>query len=598
MAFILAAWGCQSTPPAADRDAAATDVEQAAAPDSPQGLLDAAAAASGVRADRLYLDAAEALIALGDFAAARRALDAIDLDRLRARDTARFLLARADEALNRGDTETARAALLALDAERLPDPTAAVLSSAELLAREGRPAAAAGYLMDYRPGTPGGPLQQQLNDRIWSYLGQVPPFQTLTMERRTTGTARGWWQLKDLMFRSFTLDEQRRRLATWRESRPDHPAARQPPAALLALEVRTSPVTRVGLMLPLSGPLGRAGRAVRDAFVATYLSHRDEVGFEVAIYDAAAEPVASLYERALVQNTDLLIGPLAKESVAQINQLNPEIPVLALNYLGDEEMPAPNLLQLGLAIEDEAVTLEQWLRDEQVERLLLLHNDEDWAMRAMQSVVGEWPGRLTVQAIEDIRTMTESVGVAMHVAASQQRHGELEQLLGDALEFQPRARGDVDAILALVTQLEASALVPALRFHYADKVPVYATSQTIRGASASRLQELAGFRISELPWNALGEASYRELDEAFGLEGSPFVALYALGVDAFRLAERLPLILDGAFTELLGSTGELEFTPDGRIRRRLARSIVADGQVRAVAALPASGATGKPGAAR
>jgi outer membrane PBP1 activator LpoA protein len=152
-------------------------------------------------------------------------------------------------------------------------------------------------------------------------------------------------------------------------------------------------------------------------------------------------------------------------------------------------------------------------------------------------------------------------------------------LLGEPLEFLPRARGDVDAIVALVTQIEASALVPALKYHFADEVPVYATSQTVRGADAAALRELEGFRVSELPWFTHEFASYQALRDAFGLDGSPFAALYALGVDAFRLTERTPRLLAGNNTAMLGSTGVLEFLPDGRIQRHLARTVVHGGKL-------------------
>ena len=586
MALILAAWGCQSTP--SPRSDAPAPADQTVEEGSPYALLDAARSARGARAARLYLQAAEALLE-EDAEAAAEAIAATDPADLSADETARFLLTRARLAIRAGrfgDTgafAAARADLAAIEDDRLDDPLAAAFARAELLAAAGSERAAAEYLMDYRPDASDAGVRQRHSDAVWERLSTVPPLVVVDAERSTSGVRRGWWQLKAMMFQSFTLAEQQRRLAAWRASRPEHPASRNPPAALSNL-AEVSPITRVGLMLPLSGNLSRAGRAVRDAFVATYLSHRDEVGFDVIVYDTAAEPLPTLYERALVDGADLLIGPLAKESVSQMSTLNPEIPVLALNYLGDDELPAPNLVQLGLAIEDEAATLAAWLEDERAERLLMLHNDEDWAQRARATVESAWTGPLTIQPLEDIRTVTESVGVAMHVAASEARHEELESLLGTELEFLPRARGDVDAILALVTQLEASALVPALKFHFADQLPVYATSQTVRGASPERLRELAGFRVSELPWFALETPSYHQLDDAFGLAGSPFAALYALGVDAFRLTERLPLVLDGTLRELLGSTGELEFIPSGRVQRRLARAEIRGGKVQAPSA--------------
>lgn len=547
-------------------------------PQTPEALLEEARDASSARRSRLYLLAAETFLEDGRTDDAAEALAAAEVNRLRPRETARYLLARARIALARQNLDDARAALLALDASELQDPLQEALVTAELLAAEGRPEAAAARLMAYPDVEPGKP-RQRVNDTIWHYLGKVPPFQALAMESRSEGSGRGWWQLKSQMFESFTLKEQRRRLEAWRRAHPDHPAALMPPTALAALEAPPRPVARVGLMLPLSGPLSRAGRSVRDAFVATYLSHRDEVSFEVTIYDTAAEPLATLYERALVEGAEVLIGPLSKESVATMNALNPEIPVLALNYL-DDATPAANLLQLGLAIEDEAATLERWLRDVQAERVLAFHNQEDWSQRAMRWLSGQWDDPLTVQVLDDIRTVTESVGAAMHVSVSRERHEEIENLLGQSVEFLPRARDDVDAIVALVTPLEASALVPALRFHFAGQVPVYATSQTVRGAGRERLRELNGFHVTELPWFAMQDRSYRTLDAAFGLEGSPFAALYALGVDAFRLADRAPLIVDGHLTELLGSTGELEFSTSGRILRRLARAVIVNGGVR------------------
>lgn len=583
LAVIFAAAGCQSTPAPDAGEPEAVETGPDASADS---LLDAAADAPEGRRARLYLQAAEQLLAEGDPASAGAALAQVDVERLRDRQSARYLLALGRVALAEERLEDARAALLAVDPALLPRPLDAARATAELLVAEGRPQAAAAHLMAVEPPDDPG-AQQRHNDLIWHYLGQVPPFEVIALGAQGAGTAAGWWRLKAQMLTSLTLTEQRERLEAWRRTHPGHPAAMQPPSALAVLDAPPPPVRRVALLLPLSGPLSRAGQSVRDGFLATYLSHRSQVSFDVRIYDTAAEPVPVLYERALVDGADVLIGPLDKDAVVQLNALEPDLPVLALNYL-DDGQPAANVLQLGLAIEDEALTLERWLDDEQADRVLALYNAEDWSRRAVRALSDARDEPLTVQMLENIRTVTESVGVAMHVAASQDRHQALQDLLGQELEFLPRARHDVDAIVALVTPLEASALVPALRFHFAGNVPVYATSQTVRGADRERLRELNGFRVSELPWLTREEPTFTELDAAFGLRDSPFVGLYALGVDAFRLADRAALIIAGHFTELLGSTGELEFTPNGRIQRRLARAVIAGGRL-----VPRAAVTGR-----
>ena len=229
-----------------------------------------------------------------------------------------------------------------------------------------------------------------------------------------------------------------------------------------------------------------------------------------------------------------------------------------------------------------------------VSRALLFHNYNDWSLRARRTLAEGADStalELTVQPFTDLRTITESVGSAMHVAGSQSRRDELARLLGEELEFLPRAREDVDAVIALIDNTEANALVPALRFHFADHLPIYASSQTTRRARAGRLAELQGFHVSELPYFLSGDQVFAELAEPFDLANNPFASLMALGSDAYRLAERLSP--DGEVV-LLGSTGLLRQEADGRIVRELAWGTITAGKVQGSSARPgyATGAGG------
>jgi hypothetical protein len=351
----------------------------------------------------------------------------------------------------------------------------------------------------------------------------------------------------------------------------------------------------LGLLLPLTGPLARAGEAVRDGFIAASLLAGAGGSMRLSIYDTAAEPAPAIYERLLADNVTLIIGPLQKESATTLNSLNPEIPVLLLNYLDAQSPPAPAVSQLGLAIEDEAVTIARRLKTDKVSSALLFHNYEDWSLRARKTLMEEAGHSnavhqtdasqsdltLTVQPFTDMRTITEAVGSAMHVAASRERKDELASLLGEQLEFLPRARGDVDAVIALVDNVEANALVPALRFHFADHLPVYASSQVTRRTRNSQLGELGGFHVSELPWFLDGDPAYAAMRRPFNLDSNPFASLVALGSDAFRIAERLQPENPSHSWIMLGSTGLLRLQPDGRISRELAWGRIADAGVHA-----------------
>lgn len=587
-AIIVAASGCQSTPPPAPPAAAPVAVGPDA---SPAEQYAAAQNTSGPLAASLYLAAALGWHRDGDALAAASALDAIDPGMLAAGDQANYWLLVAETAIDASDVDRAATALAEAAAAPNADPYRhAVLGARLCLVAGGDNQARFACAMErLTSAAPAAAQRQDHQDRIWALLGRAPAAEVQQHAQLATGTARGWWVLKAAMLSSFSVVDQSQALAAWRSAWPAHPAAQILPTALQTVETLAAQSRHVALLLPLSGPLGRAGRAVRDGFVAAYYhSRRHDTSQPVTItlLDATREPIPLLVERALVGGADIIVGPLAKSRVEELNAINPLVPVLTLNYLDDHIEAAPAVSQLGLAIEDEATSLVNQLLIDNVERLVVFHNYDDWSQRAARQIRDTWPYPLTLQPFADVRTITESVGQAMDVQASQARRDALAQTLGVDLEFLPRARQDVDGIVALVDTVEANALAPALQFHLSQAVPVYASSQTVRGAQPADLRELQGFRVSELPWFVDGGEFYEQMDQAFGIDGNPVSSLYALGIDAFRISDRLTLLQRGGGVQLLGSTGALDLQPDGRIRRTLARGVIKDAQLLPLATAP------------
>ena len=113
--------------------------------------------------------------------------------------------------------------------------------------------------------------EQQLNDEIWNTLRGTPSSSVAALAGTSTDPiAAPWWRLAASLDRAFDLAEQRRALAEWLTDNPQHPAAVTLPTGLAALSEFTTKASTIGLLLPLSGPLTSAGRAVRDGFLAAY----------------------------------------------------------------------------------------------------------------------------------------------------------------------------------------------------------------------------------------------------------------------------------------------------------------------------------------
>ncbi len=565
LALTLVLGACATTPVSEDVVETPIVVEAGTAGE----LLERARGAQEPQASALYLQAGLAFLEAGDDDNATLALSSIESGWLEPADLPLYYLLSAALALSPAD---ARSALNQVPAAYGDLPLYA-RAAARVCQLEADPECALTYLIESADGDPAQ------NEAIWSLLNATVSMETL---QRPAGTTRSteldaWQDLHRAMVTAFSLEEAETAARRWERANPTHPAGLLPPAAVVALADRPETL-RIALMVPVSGALSRAGEAVRDGFISAALLAEALPKRTITIYDTAAEPVGSLYERALADGSDVIIGPLQKSAASELNALNPELPVLLLNYLDENEAAAGNVHQLGLAIEDEAATIRARLAADDVSRALLFHNYDDWSLRARRVLTepasagaDKTPLALTVQPFTDVRTITEAVGAAMHVAGSEERKSELASLLGTELEFLPRAREDVDAVVALIDNGEANALVPALRFHFADDLPVYASSQAVRRTRSGALTTLAGFQVSELPWFLGDDRVHGALAEPLGLDGNPFASLVALGTDAYRLSERLGPVPE---LPLLGSTGLLIPEEDGRFKRLLAWGVV------------------------
>ena len=332
--------------------------------------------------------------------------------------------------------------------------------------------------------------------------------------------------------------------------------------------------------------MAAAGKTVRDGFISAYLQDSAAVKPEVRIYDTATEPMAALIQASRTAGIEFIVGPLSKTALESLIGLNPRIPVLALNYprtpmdgdscIGEAEARLKaegGFAALGLAIEDEAALIAERLQTDGRERVMVIRNDRNWAIRGTARLAGSWPHHLEQHAFGNIRTMTESVGEALQVAASQARHDQLAEALGTSLEFLPRARQDIDGIVAFVDHLQARALAPALKFHFAEELPVYASSQSVRGAR--RLGDLEGFQVAELPFRLHPGPLHQAFSEVFDPQDANLTALFALGIDAYRLLDHWSLL--SADDPLRGATGTLRLGDDGCIRRTLGWAVVQGG---------------------
>ena len=547
-------------------------------------LLQSAQSLPSPQRDQQRLQAAAILYELGDTATAKDAATGIEPSQLNDAQFAKYaqvygsLLAAEDEFFRALDLATAPR----LERSWLQVPTETALPLRDLRADLWGLLGDLDSAIDERRHIAGIASDDATiasnNDGFWQLLTQLPSSELqLRASESNDAQMRGWYELALLGRNTQTdISSQLTELSRWRQQWPRHSASMHPPQALQLLEQLASQrAERIALLLPLSGQLGSAGRAIRDGFMAAYYTALDSGAPtpEVQVYDTGTDqPFEELYQVAVNAGAQAIIGPLDKSKVA--NLLATEklpVPTLALNY-GEDGRLTGDLVQFGLAIEDEARQVARHAYRQGHRQAMILVSDASWGQRGAEAFQEEWQ-RLggSVSARTTFRknsNFSQMVSEALLIPESKARESALRRKLATPLEFTPRRRGDVDMLFLVAQAQQARQVNPMLTYFYASDLPVYATSQVFEGSvNPARDRDINGVRFTALPWLFEGDNRTKKNIETQASPAPAFARLYALGADAFRLYPRLPMLRQFPDQQVYGLTGALSLTADGRIVR-------------------------------
>ncbi|MBW8900906.1 MAG: penicillin-binding protein activator [Massilia sp.] len=336
---------------------------------------------------------------------------------------------------------------------------------------------------------------------------------------------------------------------------PAQPAAR--PAA---------PV-RIALLLPMrSDTLATAAESVRAGFMASV--ERDGTGFKVEVVSTGDAPrdVLDAYAHAAAAS-DIVVGPLARSAVAALADSDAVTrPTVALSVPeGHAAVPRAlprRMLVAGLSIEDEAKQVAEWAAREHPQgRALILTGGAAWAQRAAGAFEARWN----------------------ELGHTNQRFAVPSGEAGKAAIAELKQKLEIDPPDLLFAALDGTGL-RAVRAGTTTAIPCYGGGSANPGRAAGEpgASPLDGVRILDLPWIVLPDHPAvmvypRPPDTEQPLDMD---RLYALGIDAFRVARELAL-RGGAPFGMDGVTGRLDAVanPGGRLelRRREAAVVVRNG---------------------
>ena len=328
-------------------------------------------------------------------------------------------------------------------------------------------------------------------------------------------------------------------------------AAEQPASA----NVQKTP--HIAVILPLqSKALGEPAEAIKAGIVAA-ASKPGTGDLPYMVYPIADETtdLQQTYQEAVDAGAKVVIGPLTLAGVKSMAGKAPlPVPTLALNTL-PEGPAAQGLYSLNLSAAAEGKLVADKATQAGFHQAATVTVESPLTQRIQQAFANEW------------LLKGGTVSMLVNVPAAKPDYTALRTQM---------AQCNCDVIFIAADANRTKLIKPFLP----AGVPVYSTSQGFSGKlkSANNL-ELEGMRLFDMPW--LLQPDHPAV-MTYPRSARPLVAeddrLYALGIDALRIAELLAQGISGPI-ELDGVTGHLTLGSDGTFTRELQAADVRGGEV-------------------
>ncbi len=509
----------------------------------------------------------------GDYKNVQASLKAIDRSGLSSNQSVQFDLLDAETLLNRGDAEGALNLLVA-DPQKLPPEIAAGYFELRAQAFEKNGAFAEAALERAALNGLLDPVERAANEHdLRTLLEKLKPDERRSLMRSTARTHPLYPFLAALGGAA-----REGGASSYTDSVSTAPAASKTSSLSGATREK---ISRIALLLPSSGPIAPAARAVQDGIFAAYFADSAENRPELAVIDSGLTAASgkAAYDRAIADGYDHVIGPLQREQVTAIFQSNDAIlPTLALNFADSPTLPPKGSLQFALLPEEEAVAAADHMAEKGLKRVAVLVPDDEFGRRAAEAFEARFTalgGAIGERAFFPTTGTDYSAAIfsAMGVTESQGRGKLVRGIVGIPFTAQAARRYDLEGIFLAAKPPQGRLLLPQLRAFDAEDWPIVATSNIYTGSPDSNLdRDLNGLEFCDAPWllNAdVGDdvpprASISSLNSTVGAGAR----LVAFGIDAYRTLMHLSWLENNPETAIAGATGLLSVDQNGSVRRK------------------------------
>lgn len=319
---------------------------------------------------------------------------------------------------------------------------------------------------------------------------------------------------------------------------------------------------------------------------------------QVKVYDTSSQPIQQVMQQAQQDGATIVVGPLLKSDVETVANSNSPLNVLALNE-PEQIQNHPNICYFALSPEDEARDAAHHMWDQGKRQPLLLLPRNSYGDRVGKAFAQEWQtlGGSTVlqQRFGSVGELKQGInsgaginlsGTPLIVEPAQPQGVSIAGLTIPAPQTSTPATdtsgGSLDSVYIVASQDELQLIKPmiAMRTSSRSNIALYASSRSFQaGAGPDFRLEMDGLQFSDIPLlSGSNPALMQQAAKSFNNDYS-LVRLYAMGIDAWTLANHFNQMRQVPGFAIDGKTGKLSATPDCVINRKLAWNQYRQGQI-------------------
>lgn len=319
---------------------------------------------------------------------------------------------------------------------------------------------------------------------------------------------------------------------------------------------------------------------------------------EVKVYDTSSQPLDQVLAQAQQDGATLIVGPLLKNNVDRLASSNISLNILALNQ-PEKVQNRANICYFALSPEDEARDAAHHIWQQGRRAPLLLIPRGTLGDRVTMAFSDEWQklggANVLQQKFGSLDQLKQGINSGSGIAlsgspvASEALQQPAVTLGGLTIPAPPTdahisagTSGNVDAAYIVATPAEIALIKPmiAMRTGSRSSAQLYASSRSSQGVNGPDFRlEMEGLQFSEIPLLSGDNPSLQQQALSAVHNDYSLARLYAMGIDAWSLANHFSQIREVPGFEFRGNTGTLSANTDCVIDRKLNWLQFAQGQI-------------------